>query len=78
MYVQMCEKTGKKATRLVGSGNGIRRNPLMQELAEEMFGMKMEIPVCQEEAAYGAALHALAAAGIVADMEEAQKKIKYC
>ena len=78
MYVQMCEKTGKKATRLVGSGNGIRRNPLMQELAEEMFGMKMEIPVCQEEAAYGAALHALAAAGIVENMEEAQKKIKYC
>lgn len=78
MYVQMCERTGKKATRLVGSGNGIRRNPLMQELAEEMFGMKMEIPVCQEEAAYGAALHALAAAGIVENMAEAQKKIKYC
>ena len=40
--------------------------------------MKMEIPVCQEEAAYGAALHALAAAGIVENMAEAQKKIKYC
>lgn len=78
MYMQMCERTGKKAVRLVGSGNGIRRNSLMRELAEEMFGMKMEIPVCQEEAAYGAALHALAAAGIVSDMEAAQKKIRYC
>lgn len=78
MYRAMCEKTGKKATRFVGSGNGIRKNPLMRELAEEMFGMKMEIPVCQEEAAYGAAIHALAAAGIVSNIEEAQKKIQYC
>lgn len=78
MYCAMCEKTGKKATRFVGSGNGIRKNPLMRELAEEMFGMKMEIPVCQEEAAYGAAIHALAAAGIVSNIAEAQKKIQYC
>ena len=38
-YEQMCQLTGKKATRLAGSGNGIRRNPLMRKLAEEMFGM---------------------------------------
>lgn len=78
MYCVMCEKTGKKASRLVGSGNGIRKNPLMREMAEEMFGMKMDIPVCQEEAAYGAAMHALAAAGIVSNVEEVQKKIQYC
>lgn len=78
MYSEMCEKTGKKASRLVGSGNGIRKNPLMQEMAETMFGMKMEIPVCQEEAAYGAALYALAAAGIVSNIEEMQEKIRYC
>lgn len=78
MYLAMCEKIEKKATRFVGSGNGIRKNPLMRELAEEMFEMKMEIPVCQEEAAYGAAIHALAAAGIVSDIKEVQKKIRYC
>lgn len=77
MYCVMCEKTGRKATRLVGSGNGIRKNPLMREMAEEMFGMKMEIPVCQEEAAYGAAMHAIAAAGFVSNIEEVQKKIQY-
>ena len=43
-YEQMCQLTGKKATRLTGSGNGIRRNPLMRRLAEEMFKMPMEIP----------------------------------
>ena len=78
MYAQMSEKTGRKAGFLVGSGNGIRRNKLMQELAEEMFGMKLKIPVCREEAAYGAALHAMAATGIVGSLEEAQKKIRYC
>ena len=78
MYVQMCEATGKKATKLVGSGNGIRKNKLMQELAEEMYGMKMEIPLYQEEAAYGAALYSLVAAGIEDDLAEVQKKIKYC
>ena len=37
MYVEMCRVTGKQATKLVGSGNGIRKNKLMQELAEEIF-----------------------------------------
>lgn len=55
-YLKMCVMTGKRADRLVGSGNGIRRNPLMRKLAEEIFGLKMELSRCQEEAAYGAAL----------------------
>lgn len=55
-YKQMCQLTGKKATRLAGSGNGIRRNPLMRKLAEEMFGMQMYVSEYEEEAAYGAAL----------------------
>ncbi len=76
-YDRMCMEAGKKAYRLVGSGNGIRKNPLMQKLAEEMFGMKMEIPVYQEEAACGAALHALWVSGRVNGLEEVQKKILY-
>ena len=55
-YVKMCELTGRRAGRLVGSGNGFRQNPLMQELAEEIFGLKAEIPEYQEEAACGAAM----------------------
>ena len=77
MYQEMCKMTGSKATRLVGSGNGIRRNPLMQELAEKLFGMPLNIPKCQEEAAYGAALHSLVSAGLAESLEEVQKKIKY-
>lgn len=55
-YEQMCQLTGKKSTRLAGSGNGIRRNPLMRKLAEETFGMPMYVSEYEEEAAYGAAL----------------------
>ena len=77
MYVVMCDKKGSKPTKLVGSGNGIRRNTLLQELAEEMFGMKLMIPVCKEEAAYGAALYSLVAAGIENSLHDVQKKIRY-
>ena len=78
MYNEMCRITGRKATKLVGSGNGLRKNKLMQELAEEIFGMKLEIPLYQEEAAYGAALYALVASGMEKDFVQVQKKIRYC
>lgn len=77
MYVQMCRVTGKKATKLVGSGNGLRKNKLMQKLAEEIFGMKLAIPQYEEEAAYGAALYALAVVGDES-LGQIQQKIKYC
>lgn len=77
MYEQMCEKTGTKAIKMVGSGNGIRQNTLMREMAEEMFGMKLAIPACREEAAYGAALNSLFAAGFTASLEDAQSVLKY-
>lgn len=77
MYEQMCRMSGKRAAYLVGSGNGLRQNKLMQELAEEMFGMSLKIPECEEEAAYGAALHSLVSAGLAASLEEVQQKIRY-
>ena len=55
-YEYMCKLTGKKATHLAGSGNGIRKNPLMRKMAEEMFEMPMAVARYEEEAAYGAAL----------------------
>ena len=77
LYREMCRMTGTKAVHLVGSGNGIRQNTLMQELAEERFRMKIRIPACREEAAYGAALQSLVSAGYARSMEEMQKKIQY-
>lgn len=60
-YQKMCELTGKKAKRMVGSGNGLRQNPLMQKLAQEMFGLELKLSRYQEEAACGAALCCLQA-----------------
>ena len=57
MYDEMTRLTGRHASTLVGSGNGMRKNPLMQRLAGDMFGMKVEIPAFTEEAACGAALN---------------------
>ena len=76
-YTQMCRLTGKEAHALVGSGNAIRRNPLMKRLAEEMFGMPMQIPAYQEEAACGAALQTLASTGVTESLAEAQTRIRY-
>lgn len=77
MYEEMNRMTGHKAVNLVGSGNGIRRNALMRELAEEIFRMPMRIPACEEEAAYGAALQSLVSAGFLPSLAEAQKRIAY-
>ena len=43
-------------TRLLGSGNGIRRNEVLQWILSESFGMDLEISPGDEEAALGAAL----------------------
>ena len=56
MYDEMRRLTGRNASILVGSGNGMRKNRLMQRLAGEMFGMRVDIPDFTEEAACGAAL----------------------
>jgi sedoheptulokinase len=58
-YQAMCRLSGRTGKKLIGSGNGIRKNPLMQRLAQEMFQLPLEISVWEEEAACGAALCAL-------------------
>lgn len=57
-YQKMVERTGKKGLRLIGSGNGIRRNTLLKELAEKVFELPLEVSHWEEEAACGAALFA--------------------
>ena len=76
-YEQMTALTGRKAVRLVGSGNGLRRNPLMREAAGRLFGMPLRIPAHREEAAYGAALAAMAETGRKKSLRDAQEMIEY-
>lgn len=67
----------KKATGLVCSGNGVRLNSALQRIVSKKFGMEIKIPLYEEEAAYGAALSAMAASGICKTIDEACLKIKY-
>ncbi len=52
----ICKASGKQYHRLVGSGNGLRQNPVLAKLVEERFAMPLEFSPHQEEAAVGAAL----------------------
>lgn len=61
-YLAMLPALGPK-TRLVGGGNALRHNPALRRIAEERFGMRLEIPIHREEAAVGAALFGAAGAG---------------
>ena len=48
-------ETGDKRAVIIGSGNGLRRNPLLQRIIEEMFDAQLAISDLEEEAACGAA-----------------------
>lgn len=66
----------RRCGRLLGSGNGIRRNPALVRMFEKRFQMKMQIPSHQEEAAVGAALFSMAAAGFY-QISELEGMIQY-
>lgn len=75
-YLSAC-RSGAKASVLVGSGNGIRKNPVLRRIIERRFGMPLLIPAHTEEAAFGAALCAMVASGTFPDLTAAQKIIRY-
>ncbi|MBQ1988301.1 MAG: hypothetical protein II234_00155 [Clostridia bacterium] len=73
MYLDM----GVKRKGIVGSGNGIRKNKKLAEIAENRFLSELKIPAHTEEAAYGAALFGMISAGIFKDSTSAKKLISY-
>ena len=75
LYGMYCTM-GEERCGIVGSGNGIRKNPHLVAEAERIFGGKLRVPAYKEEAACGAALFALVAAG-VNTLEDVRKLIKY-
>jgi len=78
-YYSLLEKQPGSAlpTVLVGSGNGIRKNAVLQRLLSRKFGMPLKIPLYKEEAAYGAALFAGLGTGLYKSIEHAQSMIRY-
>ena len=74
---EMYESGGKKAVKLVCSGNGMRKNKALRRVTSEMFGCEIKIPLYAEEASYGAALAATVACGKYKNIDEACKLIRY-
>ncbi len=74
---QMYKNGGKKAKKLVCSGNGIRKNAALRRVVSEMFGCEIKIPLFEEEASFGAALAASVCCGMSKNISDACKMIKY-
>lgn len=74
---EMYELMNFKASGVVGSGNGIRKNKKLVEIIEKRFGGKVKMPVHFEEASLGAAIFALVASGAFKNAKEAQRLVKY-
>ena len=53
-------------TVLTASGNAVRKNPVLQRILAEKFGLPLQLPPRTEEAACGAAIFAARAAGSTA------------
>lgn len=76
LYRQADGERRSRVRRLIGSGNGLRNIPSLCRLTAEAFGLPLFIPAHKEEAAFGAALAALAGAGAVPSLREAQRLIR--
>lgn len=63
LYVNIQSGTGITKSRLIAAGNGVRRNEALQSILRERFGMPVEVEQNEEEAAFGAAVSGLIAAG---------------
>jgi sedoheptulokinase len=59
-YYEAIQKTlGISADQIMASGNGIRKNKIMQEIVREMFDAELIVAQWEEEAARGAAISSL-------------------
>lgn len=58
------EGTGIRVERLVASGNGVRKNTVLQEIFQEMFEAKLQMAPYEEEVACGAAMSSVPAASL--------------
>ncbi len=63
MYARMEKGLPLSRTRIVASGNGLRKNHHLQEIISEKFGMGLQMAEHVEEAAYGAAVSGMVALG---------------
>ena len=76
-YREMLQGGVSPRARLVGSGNAVRKNPLLAEVLSYIFDLPIRIPKNVEEASFGAALLAAEGCGEFGDLEEAARMVTY-
>lgn len=74
-FLEKAKKSGSKPRLLAGSGNSVRRNPLVRMEIENQVGMPLTMPPHPEEAAVGAALTAGVAIGFYTDWGDAGRTL---
>ena len=62
--------------RIIGSGNGLRKNPLLVQIMSKTFDRPVFLPAHQEEAAFGTALLAGSMNGVWPDLKAAGEHIR--
>lgn len=60
----------ERKTILVGSGNGIKRNPLLCQILEERFKCHLQVSACREEAALGACICGMVGNGYINNLSD--------
>lgn len=63
MYLKMKKGSAGEKKTMIASGNGLRKNRHLQDIMAERFSMQLKLAEQKEEAAYGAALAGMIAAG---------------
>lgn len=70
-----CGVTG--INEIVGAGNGIRENSVLQDCIESQFNMQVRKPLQNEEATLGAAITAAIGCGLLNDLSDSSRWIQY-
>lgn len=73
---EMYISASKKCTKVVCSGNGMRKNKALRKITSEIFNCEILVPCYKEEASYGAAISSMAGAKIKT-LDEARQLIRY-
>lgn len=77
-FYETCDvRTRAKHRVIVGSGNALRRNPVLAEILAARFGLPVQTPAHREEAAWGAALLAASSIGAIEGLDAAGRLICY-
>lgn len=76
-YLKMPAPLRRSMRSIAGSGNGLRRNPLLCRIIDKRFARKMRIPAHREEASVGAAMTAAVGTKYFKNFQSAGSMIRY-